>query len=212
VSQTAPVRAYAALGDSIVRGEGSWPSWTDLLATGLSRADPGLRYRNLGIAGARAGEVAAEPLDEAIALQPDLVTVMCGANDVLLSTQPDVERFREAYARILGRLRAETGAAIVTATYPDGARFLPLRPRTLARVERGLAEVSTAIVEETRRHGALCVEGHRHPADAVQGHFEPDGFHPSAEGHRKMYRVVAAHLHEGLGIDARGAADADEAA
>lgn len=207
-----PVGAYAALGDSFVVGVGPSPTWTDLLAAGLRRGNPALRYQNLGIVGARADEVGAAPLDAAIALRPDLVTVLCGANDVLLTTSPDVETFQTAYARILERLRAETDAAIMTATYPDGARFLPLRERSLARVEKGLAAMNAAIVEETRRHGALCVEGHRHPADAVDGRFGTDGFHPSPSGHREMYRVVAEHLLEGFGMDARGAADGRRAA
>lgn len=206
MSAPVEVSTYVALGDSLVHGAGC-PSWCDHVAAGLERRNPALRYRNLGVVGATAEDVAGAPLDEAVALQPDFVTVMCGANDVLLSTRPDVERFRDAFERIVGRLLSETSARVATGSYPDGARYLPLRPRTLARVVDGLEQVNATIVEVSERLGAFCVQGHRNRSYSVEGEFGRDGFHPSAEGHRKIYRVVADQLHANLGIDARGALD-----
>ena len=86
---------------------------------GCGRATPGSHFRNLAVDGATSDEVL-EQLPEAIELEPDLVTVVCGANDALRSTRPDAERYAGRLDAIFGRLRTrEPGVRIVTATSPE---------------------------------------------------------------------------------------------
>jgi lysophospholipase L1-like esterase len=193
------VRCFAALGDSFTAGtHPGTPRWADEVA----RALPGCRYANLARPGVRSGEVAAEQLPLAIALRPDLVSLICGANDVILTTRPDVAAFAETFSGMLARLRAELpGAALATATYPDVSLHFPLRPRSRERVARGLREVNDVIRAAARRHDAACLEFAGHPEQGERQNFADDGFHPSPDGHRKAARAFALGLRQHFGIE-----------
>ena len=94
---------YVALGDSFTAGTGCPPgeAWPDRLASGAARAQPvGLAFRNLAVEGATSAQVL-EQLPEALELEPDLVTVVCGANDVLRHHPPRPRRLRPAARRDL---------------------------------------------------------------------------------------------------------------
>src|ERR1700733_12300623 len=92
------VNSYAALGDSFTAGRDSVDAerWADLVAAALRRVEPGLVYANLAVDGATSAEVL-EQVPAALALAPDLITVICGANDVLLTSRPDVEGYERRF-------------------------------------------------------------------------------------------------------------------
>lgn len=192
---------FVAIGDSFTAGtDRDAPPFPDLVAAQL----PGWRYANLAVRGARCGEVRHRQLDPALALNPDLVSVICGANDVVRTTRPEPEAFAEDFEAILLRLRsAVPTASIVTATYPAVAEFLPLRPRTRARVTTGLNEVNAVVRRCSARHGAACLELADHPGRGERRNYAADGFHPSAAGHRKAARAFVACLREELGIQTK---------
>jgi lysophospholipase L1-like esterase len=198
------VRAYAALGDSFTAGRDSIDAerWADLLAAGMRRVNPELRYENLAVDGATSAAVLDQQVGPGLALAPDFVTVICGANDVLLATRPDVEGYAERIDAILRRLReGAPEAMVVTATAPEGWQFMELRPRT----EKRLIEATTQLNDVTRaaaeRYGVLCLPVAGHPALRDPATFSADGLHPSTAGHQTVARESARYLHEHLGID-----------
>jgi lysophospholipase L1-like esterase len=175
---------YVALGDSftagLVPGE---PRWADEVARALG---PETRYENLAWVGATSADVEHEQLDRALGLGPDVVTLVCGANDVLESVRPDAEAYARRLSRMFARLRREAPSAeVVTATYPDISRFLELRPRSRARVEKGMRVFNAACRAVARSHGIALLEGFDHPAASDRKTYADDGFHPSEEGHRR---------------------------
>ena len=176
---------YVALGDSFTAGvEPGQPRWPDELARQL-----GGRYVNLAEVGATSEHVEQDQLDRALELQPDVVTLVCGANDVLFNTRPDPDAYAARLSRMFARLRRELPQAqIVTATYPEIGRFLALRPRTRARVEEGMALFNAAVRRVARRHDVVLMESFDHPAANIRETYADDGFHPSAEGHRQAAR------------------------
>lgn len=190
-------RSYVAIGDSLsagAEGDTSEP-WPAHAARALAGDGPPIAFRNLAVAGATSTEVAIWQLQEAVALRPDLVSVICGANDVLLSVRPDPEVFTAVFDGIADSLRRRLpNAEIVTATYPRLGTLLPVRPRTGARIEVGIDAVNAAIRTVAARRGLTCLEWADHPGVNDPGNFADDNFHPSAEGHR---RAAAAFL-EGL--------------
>ena len=175
---------YVALGDSFTAGlEPGEPRWADEVARALG---PGTRYENLAWVGATSADVEQKQLARALDLGPDVVTIVCGANDVLESVRPDAEEYARRLSRMFARLRREAPeAAVVTATYPDISRFLDLRPRTRVRVEKGMRVFNAACRAVARSHGIALLEGFHHPAAADRGTYSDDGFHPSEEGHRR---------------------------
>ena len=95
---------YVALGDSFTAGlEPGQPRWPDELARAL-----GGRYVNLASVGATSKEVEQEQLERALELKPDVVTLVCGANDVLFNTRPDPEAYAASLSRMFARLRRES--------------------------------------------------------------------------------------------------------
>ena len=175
---------YVAMGDSftagIVPGE---PRWPDVVARALG---PNTRYENLAWVGATSADVEEKQLAHALTLRPDVVTLVCGANDVLESVRPNVSEYAERLSRMFARLSREApGAAVVTATYPDISQFLDMRPRTRARVEKGMKAFNEACRGVARRHGVALLDGFDHPASTQRDTFADDGFHPSPEGHRR---------------------------
>jgi lysophospholipase L1-like esterase len=178
------VTTYVALGDSftsgLVPGE---PRWADEVARALG---PDIRYENLAWVGATSADVEHEQLERALQLGPDVVTIVCGANDVLESVRPDADAYARRLARMFARLRREAPEAeVVTATYPDISRFLDMRPRTRARVEKGMRKFNAACRAVANSHGIPLLEGYHHPAAGDRDIYADDGFHPSEEGHRR---------------------------
>lgn len=200
---TPRIATYAALGDSFTAGHGGPPSerWADRLAALLRAANPGLRYENLAVDGAGSAEVLAQ-LPPALALGPDLVTVVCGANDVLLTSRPDLGGYEERFAAILAALTsAEPRPAVLTATAPEGWQFMELRPRTRARLSRSLVELNAATRRIAAEHGVPCLEVAGHPGLADRENFSEDGLHPSALGHRRAAHEIARALQAHYGIE-----------
>ncbi len=138
-----------------------------------------------------------QQVEPGLALEPDFITVICGANDVLLATRPDVGGLRrEDFDEILRRLReGAPEAMLVTATAPESWQFMELRPRTEAR-----------LIEATdgaeRRHpgggGALrraLPAGRRPPgAAATRRRSPPTACTRRPRGHQTVARESAAMI------------------
>jgi len=196
------ISCYAALGDSFTAGTGSPDGlgWADRIATALRRCNPAFAYRNFAEDGATSADVVGQ-VDRALQLEPDLVTVICGANDVLRSTRPD----ETAYARRLSGIFHRLGLAgprmiVVTATSPARWDFVPLGPRTRARVEAGMRSFNEITRGVAREHSVPCLDVADHPGLSERDNFATDGLHPSVHGHVRAASAFAALLRDGYGI------------
>jgi len=197
------VSSYAALGDSFTAGTGCAPgeAWPDRLAAALRARNPGLEYRNLAQEGATSDAVLGQ-VGPALQLEPDLVTVVCGANDVLRSVRPDLDGYAARLAEILDRLRAALpAAAILTATSPEGWRFMELGPRTRARVTKGIRRANEATRAVAAQRAVPCLDVVDHPGLADPANFSPDGLHPSGIGHERAATEFAEVLRDEFGIN-----------
>ncbi len=168
----------------------------------MRRVNPELRYENLAVDGATSGEVLQQQVERGLALEPDFVTIICGANDVLLATRPDVAAYAKNFDAILARLReGAPEAMLVTATAPEGWQFMELRPRTEARLIEATRELNDITRETAARYDVLCLPVAGHPALRDPDTFSADGLHPSSAGHRTVARETALFLNARLGID-----------
>ena len=190
---------YVALGDSFTEGVGdddpSRPNgvrgWADRVAEQLGAADPGFGYANLAIRGRKLRQILAEQVDAAVALNPTLVTIYAGANDILRPTI-DIDGLLEEYNEAVAKLTA-TGATVVMFTGFDarGSKvFSTMRGRTAIYNElvRGIAG----------DHGALLVDYWRFSEYYDWGMWATDRMHMSPAGHATMARRVLdvlAHEH-----------------
>lgn len=192
---------FAALGDSFTAGTGCQPGegWADRLAIRLRTKSPRLLYRNLAVDGATSADVL-DQVGPALQLEPDLVTVVCGGNDVLRSRRPDIAGYAERLGSIFSRLRETLpGVTLVTATSPARWSFLGLGPRTTERVEAAIRDLNDATRTIAGSRDVLCLDVADHPGLENPENFSADGLHPSATGHARAAHEFARLLEPRIG-------------
>jgi len=191
---------FVALGDSQTEGLQDWDpnvgfrGWADRLASSLAVANPSLHYANLAVRGLVAGQVRRSQLDAAVALRPDLATVMAGVNDLL--------RRRFDPAAVGAELSAMfealvgVGARVLTVTFPDPARLTPVGRLLSARA----AALNAAIRAAAARHGVLVLDLVPYPVCTDQRLWSADRLHLNELGHSRL-AAAAAHALEVPGSD-----------
>jgi lysophospholipase L1-like esterase len=199
--------SFAALGDSFTAGTGCPPEvrWADRLARALRSRRDRLVYVNYAAEGATSTDLLDRQLGAALQLEPELVTVICGANDVLESVRPDVDACAERIAEIFDRLRDSVpGAVTVTATAPERWNFLGLGPRTRRRVQDGLRYLNRSIRAIAAEREIPWLEVVGHPGLDDPENFTDDGLHPSPIGHARTAEAFQHLLAEHFDLDERG--------
>lgn len=190
-----PYSRFVALGDSQTEGRGDFDDegravgWADRLAAHLVRTtSPVLSYANLAVNGARAADVRRDQLPAALELAPDFASVAAGMNDVLRHDYDLEAVVGDVEATIVALL--ETGCRVVTMTYPDVGRMLPvmawLRPR-----ER---ELNRRLIEVARRHDVPVLDLFDVEMCGDPQMWSRDRIHGSTEGHRRIGEGMAALL------------------
>jgi lysophospholipase L1-like esterase len=197
------IHSFAALGDSFTAGTGCPPGvrWADRLARALRAGSGRLVYGNYAAEGATSSDLLERQLGAAVQLEPELVTGICGANDVLESVRPDVDACAKRIAEIFDRLRDSVpGAVVVTATAPERWRFLGLGPRTTRRVQDSLHDLNQSIRTIATQRGIPWLEVVGHPGLDDPENFTDDGLHPSPIGHARTAEAFRRLLAERLDI------------
>lgn len=181
---------YLALGASDAAGLGAEPvtrGYVYEITNELDERIDVVLLANLGVPAATA-----EQLDGALRLfldadddvEPGLVTVWTGANDLI--NGEDVDDFEDELEDIFDRLRDRTDGVIAVANIPnltDLPRFRtePDDDVTLERIE----EFNEAIATQAEDHGVLLVDLFGQDVMDVLVS-EKDGFHPNNAGHRRI--------------------------
>ncbi|MEU3463947.1 SGNH/GDSL hydrolase family protein [Streptomyces sp. NPDC006733] len=185
---------YVALGDSQSEGLGDGDDTTglrgfaDRFAEHLTAAHPRLRYANLAVRGRLAGQVRAEQLGPALALRPDLATVVAGVNDVL-RPRFDAARVAGEVEELFAALTA-AGAQVVTLTFPDIGKIAPLARRLAPRVDDLNAHLRAAAA----RHGVTVAETAHHPVTTDPRLWTADRLHAGPLGHERIAAALAHAL------------------
>lgn len=141
--------------------------------------DATFRYANLAIRGRLLGPILSEQVPAALALRPDLVSLVGGGNDMLRPTA-DADAMAADLEGAVRRLR-RAGADVLLATGMD-AKDSPLVRRTRPRV----AVFNSHIWSIARREGVAVLDlwGMRSLRDWRL--WAPDRIHLTSEGHRRV--------------------------
>ncbi|MFE6285482.1 SGNH/GDSL hydrolase family protein [Streptomyces sp. NPDC057877] len=179
--------SFVALGDSLTEGVGDpvgggWRGWAALLAAALGERPAELT--NLAVSGAQTRDVLETQLPAALALRPDVVSVLVGVNDTLRRTfdiHAVAARLDEVYAACTAQ-----GAVLLTACLPDPGAMLGL-PGALAHpLARRQRAVNTVVHALSERYGAV----HLHAAEGAwltdRAMWSADRLHPGERGHRQL--------------------------
>ncbi len=195
-----PWTRYVAIGDSFT--EGLWDpypefadhqrGWADLLAQNLATrrraagAEP-LHYANLAIRGRKLPAILAEQLPAALALKPDLISIVGGGNDILRATT-GLDGLLVALERAV-RAARDAGADVLLCTGYDTIGS------PLINLTRGRVGVFNAhLWSIARRNGAYVLDqwGMRSLADWRM--WDEDRIHLTPDGHRRISQAALVGL------------------
>ncbi|MFT4282477.1 SGNH/GDSL hydrolase family protein [Microbacterium sp.] len=190
-----PWRRMVSLGDSFTEGigdpipgtPGAHRGWADRVAEVLGSQVEDFAYANLAVRGKLIGQIVADQVEPAIALNPDLITFSAGGNDVIRpGGDPDAVAalFEDAVVRLSSR-----GATLVVFTGID-TNFTPVFRGIRGRV----AIYNENIRAIAERHD--CVVADQWALKEVQDmrFFDDDRLHLNALGHHEMARMVLRTL------------------
>jgi len=188
------VRTFVAVGDSFTEGladdpgDGVYRGWADLVARRLAGREPSLRYANLAVRGKLIGQIAADQLEIAAAMRPDLASVAGGMNDVM---RPgcDVESVCAELERC-ARVLAEASGTLVMFRVVDFTRRMPS-----ARRFQSKADLVNAFVDQlAEKYGAVVVDLHSARVFDDPRLWAVDRIHLTDEGHRRVAEAVLEAL------------------
>lgn len=188
---------YVALGDSFTEGVGDASrhlpngvrGWADRVAEALALDTPGWEYANLAIRSKRLRHIIAEQIEPALAMEPTLITLYAGGNDVM-DVGTSITSILDQYEFLVSRL-AESEATILLFTGYD-VEVSPL----LAPLRRKNHAYNLGIKAIAAKYGATVVD-----YAALQAYANPrmwcsDRLHMSKRGHK----YLAAHVLEVLQV------------
>jgi lysophospholipase L1-like esterase len=184
-----PWTRYVALGDSFTEGlgdpypDGGFRGWADRVAEVLAAQAPDFSYANLAVRGKLVRQVLAEQVEPALALQPDLITISAGGNDVIRpGTDPD--EIAAIFEQTIARL-ATTGATIVVFTGVDvgwSGTFRAIRGKVAIYNENVRAVAA--------KYGCLVADQWALKEIHDQRMWSIDRLHMSPLGHQAVARMV----------------------
>ncbi|WP_343035731.1 SGNH/GDSL hydrolase family protein [Isoptericola sediminis] len=201
-----PWSRYVAIGDSF--SEGLWDpypyddgtrapagtettavqrGWTDRLADHLAerRGDEVLEYANLAIRGKKLRQIVEEQVPVALEMQPDLVSLVGGGNDILRA-QADLDALAATLEAAVARLRASGADVLMGTGFRSGG--------TLSFIRGRVGQYNATIWSIARRHGAYVLDnwGLRSVYDLRM--WSDDRIHLTDEGHRRVANAALVGL------------------
>ena len=198
---TGPI-LYVALGDSTGAGIGAREGGYVLrLFNRLVERRPGSKLTNLCVSGATTEDLIRGQLERGVGMNPDLVTVGIGINDI--GHGLTVDEFSTNYEEILKTLREKTHAEIVVTNIPD-ISTAPVIPGAMrGQYQQQIIQFSKRLEEIAARHGVTVFDVYTITTKELPSHpeyFSADGFHPSDQGYElwaeQMWPTVARVIGE----------------
>jgi lysophospholipase L1-like esterase len=190
---------YVAIGDSFTEGMSDpdpehpdrYVGWADRLAHHLDAIAAAehlpFGYANLAVRGRKLDDVVGRQLEAALTMQPDLVSMVGGGNDLLRPTV-DLDELAERLEQAVIRLRAG-GASVLLASPTD------TRDAGLFKPLRGRHAVHTAnLFTIAQRHGCAVLNLWGMPALRDWRMWAEDRIHLTTEGHRRVALAALAAL------------------
>ena len=188
-----PWRRYVAIGDSFTEGIGDpdpdrpgyHRGWADRAAEELARRTPDgedLAYANLAVRGKLLDQIAADQVEPALALRPDLISVCAGGNDILRRADPDDVAVR--LDAVVERLSAD-GATVLLFNATD-TKDTPV----LGRIRGTVAIYNENVRTVALRHDALVADMWSLKELARREMWAEDRLHFSATGHHTIAAMV----------------------
>lgn len=187
-----------AMGDSLTEGIGDevmevpLRSWVSHFA---ELYQPAMSLTNLAKRGLVSRDIRATQLEKAIALKPDLVTLIAGGNDVLKGYW-NHEQYRTDMEFMIQQILKSTDALIITSNLPDFTLRLPLPSEKKQAVKGQTLQANEIIQSLSEEYGLCLLDFWSHPLSKDPAIWSQDGTHPNSIGYREMGSLVYHHFEQ----------------
>lgn len=193
---------YVALGDSTGSGVGAREGgYVARLFKRIVERRSDSKLTNLCVSGSTTVDVLRGQLDQGVAMDPDLVTVGVGINDI--GHGITLEDFSRNYEQILTTLKEKTRARIVVTNLPDVSSAPRIPGALRAQYQQQIVQFSRRLEEIAARHGVTVFDVYTITTEELASHpeyFSSDGFHPSDAGYEmwaeQMWPTIERVLEE----------------
>jgi len=199
---TGPI-VYVALGDSTGAGVGARDGggYVARLFKRLEERRPESKLSNLCVSGATTADLVRGQLERGVALNPDLVTIGIGINDI--GHGLTLDQFSKNFDEILSTLKDKTHATIVVTNLPD-ISSAPRIPNSMRnQYQRQIDEFCKRLEEIANKHGVTIFDIYTITKQQLPSHpeyFSADGFHPSDEGYELWATQMWPTLADAVGV------------
>ncbi|MFZ1361554.1 MAG: SGNH/GDSL hydrolase family protein [Candidatus Nanopelagicales bacterium] len=187
-------KRFVAIGDSFTEGlddlgtNGLYVGWADRVSETLATQDEEFTYANLAIRGRRLDDILGPQLDRALEMEPDLVSIVGGGND-MLRPRWDLPTLAMKIEDSVARTRA-SGADVILIGFPPMSGHSNLLGLTDNR-NFALRQIAGRLTEE---YGCYYVDLWGEAIFRDKRVWAPDRLHMSSEGHRRVAGAVLQTL------------------
>ncbi|MBK0025110.1 SGNH/GDSL hydrolase family protein [Stenotrophomonas sp. S48] len=164
---------------------------------------PGKGYLNRGISGQTTPQMVLRFSQDVIALQPDVVVILAGTNDIAGNTGPSTQAMIEDNLHAMVDLARAHGIAVVLSSVLPVSEYpwMPgIAPATKVRA------VNAALKQYADAQGLVYLDYYSAMANAAGG-LDPalaaDGVHPTAQGYAVMAPLAERAIKRALATTAR---------
>lgn len=182
---------FVAMGDSLTEGVGDEvgempvASWAWHLITHYETT---LNYTNIAKRGLLTKEIRLTQLEEAIELQPDLVSIIAGANDILKGKWDKVE-YRAEMEEMIKEMN-DLGATIIVANQPDFSERLPLPAEKKQLLRTQLEEANDIIRSLANEYQLVHIDFWNNPLTNDPAFLSADLIHPNSKGYLEIAKMA----------------------
>jgi lysophospholipase L1-like esterase len=201
--QGVPWGRYVAIGDSITEGELGDPyppyaekGFPELVADAFQAIRPDFKFFNLGARYQTARDIRRHQLPRALELEPDLVTVWAGGNDLLIENC-DIRITEKEVEAIVAALE-DSGATVMMGTWPNAFESGVIPQEMVDLLGDTFRALNDAMRAVAARHDVVLLDLNRMEwgADPDFPWLSEDLQHPNRLGHAITAQVLVERLHE----------------
>lgn len=184
-------KRFVAIGDSFTEGIGdevegiALKSWVDHF---VQLCENELKYANFAKRGLVTKEIRSQQLGKALTFNPDLVSLIAGANDVLKGSW-NHHAYKNDMEFMIDTL-SKTGADIIIANLPDFTVRLPLSSEKKQVLREQLLEANEVILSLSREYKLHHVDFWNHHLVNDNTLWSTDLVHPNSKGYVKVAELI----------------------
>ncbi|PDZ59198.1 lipase [Bacillus thuringiensis] len=188
-------KRFVAIGDSFTEGIGdevegiALKSWVDHF---VQLCENDIEYANFAKRGLVTEEIRSQQLEKALTFNPDLVSLIAGANDVLKGRW-NHDAYKNDMEFMVDTL-SKAGADIIIANLPDFTVRLPFAFEKKQVIKEQLLEANEVIRSLSREYKLHHVDFWNHHLVNDNTLWSKDLIHPNSKGYVKVAELILSSL------------------